>query len=832
MKSSSAQQRHVVVLGDVTLDLLEEPIRRERREHNFEHFPGFLTSTVWGGAKLVERLIKEAVSARGRAEDFEFSQLDPPTPGTNQSRQYVQSLAVIKSFKSEEPEKKAAKTSADARSKAGPDGKAAPPAAGVLAGAPAVSGGHGNGADPGAPLRVDHFKGFSVTQERPAFAQLKKQRQILKGLVADTARVSALVIDDAANTCRHQKVVIDLLRDLVVKSELIVIKLSRPLAKSDIIDTVRAHGGEARKILVLNAEDLRMEGVDISRRLSWERTSMDLVTACAGTNILSELRSLGDMVVRLGNDGCIVMTSDANYLLFDPTGMEDSFDRNLPGTMPGATSAFVAELTAKMLIADKDDHDALVASVAPALMVSRKLLSTGFVRIDWPDKKTTGRSKDKNGGEADPGSGAGGDPVANPAPALEAPADEAGTGEAGDRSKRLGYPLRVFDNAEERDAKSNDDDKFHPVFSRVKLPPAGANRPDWSILDDRLRKQEKIPRRLARDGEKRLKGVPITVYEKLTVIDRREIEGYRSIENLLHEYIQSVRIGTEKKKPLSIAVFGPPGAGKSFGVIQIANSIKGARILQKTFNLTQLEGPGGLVTAFHIARDAALRGEFPLLIFDEFDSSLGEQPWGWLKYFLAPMQDGEFKDTEIHPLAQAIFVFTGGTAETFAEFEKSKSDDKFKAAKGPDFVSRLKGYVDVQGINPPFEYQRDKEGKVLKDKEGKKLILKDSEGNELRAPVDAISEARRAILLRSLLRGQKERTSNLFQDERLRIDRNVLEALLKTSEYIHGARSLGAILEMSRLTKQDTFSAALLPSDDQLKLHVSKDFIELLQTAP
>lgn len=86
-----------------------------------------------------------------------------------------------------------------------------------------------------------------------------------------------------------------------------------------------------------------------------------------------------------------------------------------------------------------------------------------------------------------------------------------------------------------------------------------------------------------------------------------------------------------------------------------------------------------------------------LVELDRFPSFEGKI--GWLKYFLAPMQDGAFKDGEtMHPLGRAIFVFAGGTSSTFAEFAGGNPDDHtpshdFKDAKGPDFVSRLRGSV-------------------------------------------------------------------------------------------------------------------------------------------
>jgi pantothenate kinase-related protein Tda10 len=54
-------------------------------------------------------------------------------------------------------------------------------------------------------------------------------------------------------------------------------------------------------------------------------------------------------------------------------------------------------------------------------------------------------------------------------------------------------------------------------------------------------------------------------FKGLRTVDRSEIESYQSIRNLMKEYIAK----ENPKTPLCMAVFGPPGSGKSFGVNQL-----------------------------------------------------------------------------------------------------------------------------------------------------------------------------------------------------------------------------------------------------------------------
>jgi hypothetical protein len=193
-------------------------------------------------------------------------------------------------------------------------------------------------------------------------------------------------------------------------------------------------------------------------------------------------------------------------------------------------------------------------------------------------------------------------------------------------------------------------------------------------------------------GAKVIQSLPQLSFGKLTTIDRQEIEAFRNISNLISEYDKQDNV-----QPLSIAVFGAPGSGKSFGVKQIAKNIlpkEKMDILE--FNVSQFTSNANFTSAFHKVRDVVLEGKLPLVFFDEFDSDNLE----WLKKFLMPMQDGKFTDENgEHPIGKCILVFAGGTASTFAEFTQPKNEEDFKKVKGPDFVSRLRGFINVLGPN-------------------------------------------------------------------------------------------------------------------------------------
>ena len=125
------------------------------------------------------------------------------------------------------------------------------------------------------------------------------------------------------------------------------------------------------------------------------------------------------------------------------------------------------------------------------------------------------------------------------------------------------------------------------------------------------------------------------------------------------------------------------------------------------------------------------------------------------------------------------------------EVEHKEFLSEFQNAKGPDFVSRLRGYVNILGPNQTDEQW------------------------------DQLFVIRRAMLLRSLI---ERKTPHLINERgEAQIDNGVLRALLKVPRYKHESRSMEAILEMSILTNARKWEQSLLPSKEQLKLHVDEE---------
>jgi SLOG cluster2 len=119
------------------------------------------------------------------------------------------------------------------------------------------------------------------------------------------------------------------------------------------------------------------------------------------------------------------------------------------------------------------------------------------------------------------------------------------------------------------------------------------------------------------------------------------------------------------------------------------------------------------------------------------------------------MQDGKLlANGQELKIGKAIFMFAGGTAESLDEFNRRAQLDLgvYRARKVPDFVSRLRGAIEIGGIN--------------------------GLGNARIVP--------RAVVLQRLL----EKRSGPTDDE--------IRQLLSNGHFVHGVRSMEALLDAQR----------------------------------
>lgn len=584
-----------------------------------------------------------------------------------------------------------------------------------------------------------------------------------KNVVDDPADAALIILDDANLGFRdHPEYWPQALMSNTSKPW-VLLKIARPVAQGELWDHLQKNHAD-RLVVVMTANDLRQTQVQISRQVSWERTAQDLVWELLYNPHVNTITRCAHVIVSFDTAGAILLSRKSDtapdaVLFFDTSLMEGEWGRHHKGYMIGYTSCLTASI-ARELMVNAAEPD-MPHGIQSGIHAMRFLHIEGYghagsdpkqIRLAFPASNIAANlAEDSN-------------PLAvatiqNPVQALSTEAAGTVPGEA-------------------------------PHF--------------WTILEDQKPDTlENVAQQIVRSGlEHALSGVPSGRFGKLTTVDRREIEALYSVNGLIRGFCEG-----NQQRPLSIGVFGPPGSGKSFAVKQIANSVRPGEIESLTFNLSQLGGTEDLLDAFHQVRDKALSGKIPLVFWDEFDATLQEQPLGWLRYFLAPMQDGEFQEGQItHPIGRSIFVFAGGTSHSMEAFGVNLGEDELRAVKLPDFVSRLKGFLNILG--PNRQRSENAHGRIE----------------------DPFYIIRRAILLRSIL---ERNTPQLLRNDGgkriANIDPGLLRAFLLAKEYKHGVRSIEAIVMMSQLAGKTSFERSSLPSEAQLNLHVDgRDFFALM----
>ena len=542
----------------------------------------------------------------------------------------------------------------------------------------------------------------------------------------------------------------------------ILTKMSYPEAQGDFWNYLQDSSIKNRLIVAVSADDLRRRDVKISKGVSWEQTIEDVLKELNSNPTLKNLQQCRHLIINFGSEGALWLIPGESFkdsrgtMVFDPGCMEGEWGKNMSGQIMGGSACFCAGIASSIINHVKSQNEDstkdinLGSGISSGLSAMRTLYEKGHGKIE---------------------------------------------------GKIPGFPFVDISTVVSASGDS--------VFRSTLLPGAAFNGSEyWSLIDGNT-KDNPGPlygraRQLALYGPGVLKDIPLwCVMVDLHTLDRSEIESLNGIKQLITDYAKKAK----QKKPLSIGVFGPPGAGKSFGIKEIAKGILGKGVSILEFNLSQFSDQKMLIDALHQVRDRVLKGDTPVVFWDEFDS----KELMWLQYLLAPMQDGEFLEGQIsHPIGKCIFVFAGGTSYTMENFTPIDNEDnqraikEFKLKKGPDFVSRLHGYLNVLGPN-------------------RRQIFNPDTGKWEDDVADNCFPLRRALLLRVM--------SGVFDKNRkLDIDFGLLNAFLKIDKYNHGARSMETIIRLTQKEGSTGLFRSSLPPKEQVAIHINfEKFIDLIE---
>lgn len=619
----------------------------------------------------------------------------------------------------------------------------------------------------GQPIK--HDQGIGPT---PVFGESDYQ---VRQNVPVSKNYEAVVFNDAGADLRDEsgKALVDKAFSVVAKAQnqtpkdkprFVLLKTHLPMCKGHVWTSFGNSASENKDvahIVLVSADDLRENNVEINHCLSWDAVVDDIAKAATTNETMQRLLAPGCHVVILFDvEGAIWLQKSDDQIswaiMFCPAMHEGQTMAENAGTLLGRMNCFSAHLCNELLNQSAPvDPDKLAEACRTAL--------SGLSDFARQPMRIESRGQDASG-------------IAKFGPLKYPKLSKA------KKEKKNGYLVHALDD----------------------LSSAGqGDRPGSRLMEDLIQKvyPQDGPYGLARDvistGLRTLNSFPIGKFRKLTVTDRSEIESLRAINRLISDYLRN----RDETAPLSIAVFGAPGAGKSFSVKQLVDKDE---VPVCEFNMSEATAQD-LPGFFHEIRDHNLTGRDPLCFFDEFDTD-GRR---LVSSFLAPMQDGQFRQgARIHPTGRGIFVFAGGTSETFEEFAAQDEDgDVFangvpghgdepgqsfatlnRELKIPDFVSRLRGYLNIGGID-----KRDGDSYLL----------------------------RRAILLRVYI--EEHMPSIIDQDKVAQIDEAVIDAFLGCESYVHGARSMEQIVKMSsRSSSMTRFTMSDLPEQRQLKVHADE----------
>ncbi len=567
---------------------------------------------------------------------------------------------------------------------------------------------------------------------------------------------NTIIIDEAGIGFRYKK---DSWPDFA-KADKIILKTTHPLCEGTLWNKLLSY--KDKLITVVNLNQIKKYEIKVSNDISWEQTALDIVYGLHKDRTLKNLLKSREVIVTIGTAGAIhIKTAEdpaANEytLVFDPEYMENEWEEKFSKDIQnkiGLGSSFVAGFASALRVKKLST----VESITVGLNSMTAALLKGVFHIN---KSLEFETVD-----------------------LSVAVDEH-------------YNGRYYASAYVPSPA------WEPGFKYL-------HNYEWTILENNydnrkpgyIQKTDFFPLAfsLAQNGKKNLHYAPRLTLGKVTIFDRNEIENMKNIRKQVDFY----DCYDDGKKPLNITVFGPPGAGKSFIVKALANSMFEGRKTKPvffTFNLSQFKDESELSGAFHAIRDEVLKGKLPIVFWDEFDSN----DYQWLKCMIAPMQDGEFQEgKEVHPIGKSIFVFAGGMTYTMKHFSDKMEGEAYIVKKGPDFQSRINCSLNVFGPNkkPWFD---SKTNKWIK------------EGDEK----DICFSIRRALFIRSILGSD---------DKPLNIEQQLLRVLIEVINYKNGSRGLERLLRNLAIHNDRKIERSDLPSKEIIQMNVDyTDFMEKL----
>jgi len=137
-------------------------------------------------------------------------------------------------------------------------------------------------------------------------------------------------------------------------------------------------------IVVIDADDFRAQGVNISKSLSWEKTAIDFVWQINNNPDIAFLANCHHLIIHFGLEGAIYYHKNAevkSQLFFLPYAFEGDFIKESQGIMFGLSSCFAAGLAGSIATGIKN-HEELSKSIKDGIqsgiVAAQKYFINGF----------------------------------------------------------------------------------------------------------------------------------------------------------------------------------------------------------------------------------------------------------------------------------------------------------------------------------------------------------------------------------------------------------------------------------------------------------------------
>lgn len=202
--------------------------------------------------------------------------------------------------------------------------------------------------------RVKQFLGFSGPS-----SNIPK----LLPVVNDDENADIVILDDEDNGFNINEEYWPLALKSNKKSPVVVYKLNNPTSTGKLWRQLEEFHIE-NTIIVINGDDLRSKGVNISKSLSWEKTALDFVWQMNNNPNLEFIANCHHFIVTFGLEGAIYYKNKGiaeSRLYFLTNEFEGGFIKEYQGKMYGLTACFVAGLTRSISLGINNNEELSVS---------------------------------------------------------------------------------------------------------------------------------------------------------------------------------------------------------------------------------------------------------------------------------------------------------------------------------------------------------------------------------------------------------------------------------------------------------------------------------------